>query len=172
MNELSEFRAMKDEMFRESDQSPLTDGQKEHFKGLHYYPENPDLVFKVKVEQFLEKQTITMLTSTNASQTYLRYGRIKMEVDGQPIELTIYASDHGYFLPFVDALTGVETYGAGRYLDPHPTGEGVFLIDFNYAYNPYCAYNERWSCPLTPAENRVNAAIRAGEKVFYVDHDE
>jgi hypothetical protein len=87
-------------------------------------------------------------------------------VDDQSAELTIYTSDGEYFLPFTDALAGKETYGAGRYLEPHPLGNGMFLIDFNYAYNPYCAYNARWSCPLTPFENRLKVSIRAGEKNF------
>jgi len=91
----------------------------------------------------------------------------KFRVDGQEAELTIYASHHGLFLPFVDALAGTETYGAGRYLDPEVLPNGKFLIDFNLAYNPYCAYNDRWSCPLTPFENRLKAPIRAGEKVFH-----
>ncbi len=72
----------------------------------------------------------------------------------------------GYFLPFVDALAGKETYGAGRYLEPEPLGKGLFLVDFNLAYNPYCAYNDMWSCPISPAENHLKIPIRAGEKLF------
>ncbi|HEY3290725.1 MAG TPA: DUF1684 domain-containing protein, partial [Anaerolineae bacterium] len=75
---------------------------------------------------------------------------------------------HGFFLPFVDALAGTETYGAGRYLEPEPIPGGQqFQVDFNLAYNPYCAYNDQWSCPLTPAENRLTVPVRAGEKVFH-----
>lgn len=81
------------------------------------------------------------------------------------MELTLFASDHGFFLPFVDSLRGEETYGAGRYLEPEEGPDGRFHIDFNLAYNPYCAYNENWSCPLTPFENRLNVPIRAGEKL-------
>ena len=77
-------------------------------------------------------------------------------------------NEHGgsFFLPFVDATSGKETYGAGRYLDIELTHDGEIVVDFNYAYNPYCAYNEQWSCPLTPFENRVQVPIRAGEKNF------
>ncbi len=84
-------------------------------------------------------------------------------MNGQEAELTIFAGDHGYFLPFVDSLAGEETYGAGRYLEPERLSNGKFSVDFNLAYNPYCAYNERWSCPLPPAENRIQVPIRAGE---------
>ena len=107
-----------------------------------------------------------MQTSTGSIQEYLRFGRFRFSIDGQQTELTIYENDHEYFLPFADALAGKETYGAGRYLEPQRTHHGKFLIDFNYAYNPYCAYNPRWSCPIPPAENRIKVPIRAGEKVF------
>ena len=70
------------------------------------------------------------------------------------------------FLPFADATSGVETYGAGRYLEPEALPDGRMSVDFNYAYNPYCAYNERWSCPITPAENRIDVPIRGGERIF------
>lgn len=166
MKTLTEFRREKDKFFGEHIQSPLTHEQKHVFKGLNYYPENPDLKLEVTVEEFSEKQVVTMQTSTGDLQTYQRFGRFKFYVNGRLAELTIFSNDDGYFLPFVDALAGKETYGAGRYLEPHPLDKGKFLIDFNYAYNPYCAYNELWSCPIPPAENRLNIPIRAGEKLF------
>ncbi|MCI0552006.1 MAG: DUF1684 domain-containing protein, partial [Anaerolineae bacterium] len=86
--------------------------------------------------------------------------------DGQTAELTIYKNSRGYFLPFVDDLAGKETYSAGRYLELEKLPNGKFLVDFNLAYNPYCAYNEQWSCPITPAENRLSVAVSAGEKIF------
>lgn len=166
MNPIKRFRTQKDQFFAEHPQSPLTHEQKHDFSGLQYFPENPDLVFKVTVKEFSEKKQVTMQTSTGDVQTYLRYGQFQFEVDGQQAELTIYASEHDFFLPFVDKLAGKETYGAGRYLDPKPLGKGKFVIDFNEAYNPYCAYNDHWSCPLPPAENRLAVPIRAGEKIF------
>ena len=83
-------------------------------------------------------------------------------------DLTIFKDQRSdnLFLPFADATSGNETYGAGRYLEIEMQNEGQLLVDFNYAYNPYCAYNENWSCPLTPAENRLSVAIRAGESLF------
>ena len=108
-----------------------------------------------------------MQTSTGSEQTYVRFGKFKFTVEGQEAELTIYSGPHGFFLPFADSLAGAETYGAGRYLEPEPLGKNKFLVDFNLAYNPYCAYNDRWSCPLTPRENRLNVAVRAGEKLFH-----
>jgi uncharacterized protein (DUF1684 family) len=167
MTDLHDFRAEKDVFFGRHPQSPLTRAQKHAFKGLAYFPENPALRLEVAVEQFDPQDTIQMQTSTGDVQTYQRYGRFTFTVDGQQAALTIYASDNGYFLPFVDALAGKETYGAGRYLEPEPLGDGKFLIDFNLAYNPYCAYNDKWSCPVPPAENRMMVPVRAGEMQFH-----
>jgi hypothetical protein len=166
MNALQKFRHEKDDFFRNHPQSPLTHEQKHVFRGLNYYSEHPDLKLEIKVDEFAQKEQVAMQTSTGDVVTYERFGRFQFTVDDQSAELTIYTSDGEYFLPFTDALAGKETYGAGRYLEPHPLGNGMFLIDFNYAYNPYCAYNARWSCPLTPFENRLKVSIRAGEKIF------
>lgn len=165
MSDLDQFRAAKDAAFARDPNSPLTREQKRAFRGLSYFPENPALSFEAAVEPFDNPQTVTMQTSTGDEQVYQRYGRFRFTVDGQEQQLTIYANEHGFFLPFVDALAGKETYPAGRYLEPEPAGGGLFHIDFNLAYNPYCAYNENWSCPLTPFENRLKVPIRAGEKL-------
>ena len=89
-------------------------------------------------------------------------------VDGEAVSLTVYRGGYGdeFFLPFADATTGRETYGAGRYLEVAVQEDGMHLVDFNHAYNPYCAYNPRWSCPIPPVENRLKVPIRAGEKLF------
>ena len=166
MTELEEFRQEKDAFFKSHPQSPLLPEQKRDFKGLSYFPENPALRLDVRVEEFSPKETVKMQTSTGDVQTYQKYGKFKFTVDGQEAELTLFASEHGFFLPFADSLAGEETYGAGRYLEPEPLGRAKFRVDFNLAYNPYCAYNEKWSCPLTPRENRLKVPLRAGEKVF------
>ncbi|MBE0671970.1 MAG: DUF1684 domain-containing protein [Anaerolineales bacterium] len=167
MSELDAFRAEKDEFFGSHPQSPLTREQRKDFHGLQYFPENDALRLEVKVEEFVDKQTFEMQTSTGDVQVYEKFGKFRFLVDGNEAELTIYRSQHGFFLPFVDALAGKETYPAGRYLDPEPLPGGYFIVDFNVAYNPYCAYNEMWSCPITPAENRLKVAISAGEKLFH-----
>ena len=167
MTELDEFRKMKDDFFAKDGQSPLTPGQKQAFKGLKYFPNNPGLILEVSVDEFADKQQIEMQTSTGDVQVYERFGRFTFKVDSQPVELTIYHSDSGWFLPFVDSLASKETYPAGRYLEPVYLESGRFLVDFNLAYNPYCAYNDYWSCPLTPFENRLKVGIRAGEKLFH-----
>ena len=167
MTSLEEFRKMKDDFFAHDGQSPLTPGQKKSFKGLRYFPPNPSLILEVIVHEFPDKQQVELQTTTSDIQVYERYGRFSFLVDGQTAELTIYQNDSGWFLPFVDSLASKETYPAGRYLEPEPLGDGLFRVDFNLAYNPYCAYNDYWSCPLTPYENRLRVPIRAGEKLFH-----
>ncbi len=166
MSQLEQFREEKDEFFRESHHSPLLPEQRADFGGLKYFPENPELRLEVEVAEFDEQDELQIQTNTGEVQTYRRFGRFQFEVEGQTAELTILENDNGFFLPFRDSQAGQETYGAGRYLEPTPIPGGKFEIDFNLAYNPYCAYNERWSCPLTPPENRLAVPIRAGEKVF------
>jgi uncharacterized protein (DUF1684 family) len=166
MDELDEFRKEKDQFFATDLESPLTSEQKRDFEGLAYFPYNPALQLEVTVNEFPDEKKVDIQTSTGNVQTYTRFGRFQFVVDGQIAELTLYAAPYGFFLPFADALAGTETYGAERYLEPEPLGDNRFLVDFNLAYNPYCAYNEMWSCPLTPPENRLKVAIRAGEKVY------
>jgi len=167
MTELEAFRDEKNEFFREHPQSPLSREQKKGFQGLNYFPENPALRLEVKVDEFEVKEEISMQTSTGDIQVYEKFGKFHFIADGKETELTIYRGEHGYFLPFIDALAGQETYPAGRYLEPEPLPDGRFYIDFNIAYNPYCAYNEMWSCPITPPANRLRVAVRAGEKLFH-----
>ncbi len=153
--ELEEFRADKDDFYAHDHRSPLPHAQQHTFKGLSYFPENKALVIKAKIDRKGEEQV------------YSRFGLVRFQVDGRPAQLTLYASagSHDLFLPFRDATSGKESYGAGRYLDLHTHGDEV-AIDFNYAYNPNCAYNPEWSCPLPPAENWLKVPIRAGEMTF------
>ena len=166
MQSLKAFRIEKDQFFGHHYQSPLTPVQKQLFKGLNYFPENPALRLEVDVEISATSENIVIQTTGGQPQIYKRFGKFSFLVDGQSAELTIYKNQHGYFLPFVDSLAGKETYPAGRYLEPEKLPNGKFLVDFNLAYNPYCAYNEQWSCPITPAENRLKVPVRAGEKIF------
>jgi len=166
VSDLDQFRTEKDEFFGHHPQSPLSPEQKSNFNGLKYFPENESLRLEVEAGLLNDDQPIQMQTTTGGSQVYFRHAKFKFAVDGQETELTIYKADYGYFLPFVDSLAGEETYPAGRYLEPEELPGNRFLVDFNIAYNPYCAYNDMWSCPITPAENRIKVPIRAGEKVF------
>ncbi len=109
-----------------------------------------------------------MQTSTGDEALFFRFGRIHFLVNGTQQTLTLYeAPGHGeLFLPFGDATNGRETYGGGRYLEVYPVENGKYQVDFNLAYNPYCAYSDAWSCPIPPAENRLSVKIEAGEKKY------
>jgi uncharacterized protein len=182
MSQLDQLRAQKDDFFLHDWQSPLTAEQRVGFSGLKYYPENSVLRLTILIEEYPDQEIVTMITSTGSAREYVKYGHFAFEVNGEVATLQVYQDPDGtyFFLPFVDATAPDETYGAGRYLDLEPIGEGKFLIDFNYAYNPYCAYSEpyevnpnavqRWSCPLPPRENYLKVRIEAGEKKYYKDH--
>ena len=168
LSELEDFRQQKDEVFRQHPESPLTPEQKQGFQRLRYYPENPALSVRAFLDRNVSHDVLEMDTSTGSKQTYTREGKITFRVDDQETDLYLYSTGdpHELFVPFRDATSGKETYGAGRYLEAPVAEDGTILVDFNYAYNPYCAYNERWSCPLPPLENWLKAPIRAGEMAF------
>jgi uncharacterized protein (DUF1684 family) len=171
MSERDAFRADKDSFFREHPRSPLRPEQRSSFEGLAYFPETDALVFRAPLETdgVDRGETIVMQTTTGGEQEYRRAGVVRFEVDGEPAQVTLFASPdmHELFLPFRDATSGHETYGAGRYLEVEPPdASGEVVVDFNDAYNPYCAYNPEWSCPIPPGENWLAVAIRAGEKSF------
>jgi uncharacterized protein (DUF1684 family) len=174
MSELADLRQEIDEFMKYHPQSPLEPEQQEAFAGLNYFEENGDLILKVEVERFPDGEPIvTMQTSTGDTQQYRRWGKFSFDVEGKEAALTIYSDPHGheFFMPFRDSTNGDETYGAGRYMDNHRPGMrnlggNRFKVDFNFCYNPYCAYNDLYSCPLPPRENWLKVPIRAGEKDF------
>ena len=168
MSKLTDFRSTKDHFVQHDPQSPLTSAQKATFGGLSYFDEEPSLRLMLQVQHFPEQEIIEMQTTTGGVASFVRWAKIAFSVDGAPAELTVYkdASDGSFFLPFADSTSGGETYGAGRYVELEAQPDGTLVVDFNYAYSPYCAYNEAWACPITPAENRLRVPIRAGEKNF------
>jgi len=169
MSELIDFRKAKDDFFKNDHQSPLSRDQRKAFTGLRYFPENPDLRFELALERAATPEQVVMATSTGDQQEYWHAGQIHFAVHSQKAVLQVYQSVQGrdYFLPFVDATAPEETYGAGRYLEPEQLPDGHLLVDFNRAYNPYCAYNDQWSCPLPPPANRLTVRVEAGELKFH-----
>jgi uncharacterized protein (DUF1684 family) len=165
MSALTDFRQEKDAFYKNSRQSPLTAAQRKVFTGLAYYPETASLRLELPLERLPHPKTVVLATSTGEDREYSQAGQVRFTVGAEQVALQVYESEDGsFFLPFVDATAPTETYGAGRYLDPQEVRPGILLVDFNLAYNPYCAYNERWSCPLPPAENRLSVRLEAGEK--------
>jgi uncharacterized protein (DUF1684 family) len=174
MGQLEQLRDDIDQFMKHHPQSPLDHDLRHDFDGLNYYDFDEGLVMEVAVDRFADDEPIiVMQTSTGDTQEYRRWGQFTFEVGGDKATMTIYSNPHGheFFMPFKDATNGKETYGAGRYLDDHrpgfhPLANDRFLIDFNFAYNPYCAYSPYFSCPLPPRENWVSVPVRAGEKDF------
>lgn len=160
------YRKEKDEFFRTSHHSPLGHVERADFTGLVYFDPNPDLVFTVPVEPGDESE-VRVETSDQNERVYKTAGTVQLEVEGEPVELTLYDTGHpGYFLPFRDSTSGKSTYGAGRYLDIEPNDDGTVTVDFNMAYNPSCVYDDAYSCPLPPVGNWLRVPIEAGERDY------
>ena len=154
-------------------QSPIPTLERKSFKGLNYYPPNIQYRFEVKLHEYSEKKTIRMVTTHGEEQEYIRWGKFRFKLDGKEQTLQLYKRNpkaERMFIPFRDATSGKETYGAGRYLDlelkKHYNSEGMWILDFNEAYNPFCAYSEAYTCPLVPPENWLTMPVCAGEKIY------
>lgn len=174
---VDDFRQRKDHDFGQSADSPIPAPERRQFSGLRYFPPDPALRVEARVEQLHGGGVIRMQTSDGQLRDYERYALLRFSVGGQEYHLTAYRTpdaepDETLFVPFRDAQAGKETYGAGRYLEiepPHAHGdssERYVTVDFNLAYNPYCAYSPYYSCPIPPAENTLAVAIRAGEMTY------
>ncbi|MFN2216084.1 MAG: DUF1684 domain-containing protein [Anaerolineales bacterium] len=164
---LEMFRDEKDQFFKKDPNSPLTEDQRIKFTKLNYFPENDKLRMELEMEMIDPPVHVILTTSTGEQRDYLHKGCIHFQVNNHDAELQVYTDGYGgYFIPFTDGTAPMETYGGGRYLEPEEISEGVLLVDFNLAYNPFCAYNDRWSCPIPPVENRIKVRIEAGEKNF------
>ena len=161
--------------FKDSLTSPLKHKDRLIFDSLAFYPIN---------EMFLVKATITltpysapfkMKTSTDRLADYRQWGIAHFEIDTQSFELPVYQNlrllnmpeyKSYLFIPFTDLTNGDETYGAGRYVEASIPEGDTLIIDFNKAYNPYCAYNDKYSCPIPPVKNHLEIEVKAGELIF------
>ena len=164
MTDYAALRAEKDEFFATDVTSPFEDGE---FEGLKWFAPDPALVFTVTPED-ADGSEVTMATSSGSEQVYRTALTARFVVGGEEVALTLFSVpgyDH-WFLPFRDRTSGKDTYGAGRYLDIPPNDDGTITIDFNLAYNPTCAYDDGWTCPLPPAGNWLQVPIEAGEKSY------
>ncbi len=166
------YRAEKDAFFKSAPGSPIPLEERDEFTGLPYYPIDEDLVFEgLTLEAYTgdEPSRFEIPTSDGRLRPAHRAGVFRFDLEGAPRQLTAYVLNDGrpesLFLPFLDATSGTETYGAGRYLDLEPDDDGTYAIDFNLAYHPSCVYAPQFSCPLTPAENRLPVAVGAGERL-------
>jgi uncharacterized protein len=172
MNPILRERTAKDAFFKSGEGSPILPGDKPLFRGLEYYPINPGLQFSARLYRHPNPERIRLGTNTGEIRNCLRYGYFDFQVGDKTCRLQTYrledATNHeaSLFIPFRDTTSGHETYGAGRYIDLKENTSGVYDLDFNRAYNPYCAYNAEFSCPIPPAENTLTVPIQAGEKKY------
>ena len=168
--QILQFRRGKDEFFRSSDQSPIPHDQRHHHAGLRYFaPDERYLVEGLRLEPDTDPTNTTeIVTSDGKTREAWRVGTLEFNVPGGHARLAGYAFEPGpiseLFIPFRDATSGHDTYGAGRYLDLEPEDDGTYALDFNFAYNPWCAYAPQYSCPLPPRENWLPFRIEAGEQ--------
>ena len=172
-DDVKRFRETRDKSFRNAGETPLTNEDFLKFKGLEYFDVNEKFIVKAKLEKTSEQQIFMIPTSIGTTRKYFKYGVLTFELNGKSFSLTVFQSEASaknngsLFVPFRDQTNGRETYGAGRYLDIKQPSEGVATLDFNYAYNPACAYGrDDFSCAIPPRENFLQIEIKAGEKVF------
>jgi uncharacterized protein (DUF1684 family) len=170
---IQSFREDKDEFFRDDPRSPIPAEDRAAFTGLPYFDVDEALRFEgLTLEPYAgnEPASFAIPTSDGKLRPAVRAGTFRFELGGEPRQLTAYtfenqADDGAVFVPVLDATSGAETYGAGRYLDLDREDDGTYALDFNLLYHPSCVYDAKYSCPLTPAENRLAVRIEAGEKL-------
>jgi len=168
------LRKERDHFFKTAPNSPLEESDKIHFKGLHYFPIDLRYRFEGVIERYIininnPKYYAIFLTNKGPKKRYIRYGKFKFTFEEKEYSLELYKSITSdiIFIPFYDKTNGKETYEGGRYLDSEIIMPGYrIVVDFNYAYNPSCTYNEKFVCVLPLEENRLNIEIRVGEKKF------
>jgi uncharacterized protein (DUF1684 family) len=172
LQKIETYRAKKDTTFLTDINSPLDKKQKKDFKGLSYYA--PNLTYRIEADfiEFDIKEMIKLGTTRNGERDYIKFGKAVFRLEGITHELLLLQPAEKrtstMFLAFTDETSGFETYGGGRYLDVE-VKKGKAMIDFNYAYNPYCSYNAAYDCVLPLKENHLKVKIQAGEKTTQKD---
>ncbi|RLM54091.1 DUF1684 domain-containing protein [Halobellus sp. Atlit-31R] len=177
MQAIEQNRDRKERYFRENQRSPIPPELRgEDFPGLDYYEADADYRYRLELERYDDPETVTVETTADGEQTYRRVGRFRFAVDGAEVSLDAFQPTDGsdrLWVPFRDATSGDETYGAGRYIDLEPAedklDDDTWVLDLNQAYNPTCAYNPMYECPLVPSSNWLDVPIEAGERDFPVD---
>lgn len=167
--EILAWRAAKDIAFRSPQESPLLPEDRAAFTGLPYYPISAMYRMPARLEENRTSLVIELPTSSTEMRRMQRVGTLRFTLAGTPLALTAFADEGAQtitrlFVPFGDLTSGTETYGGGRYLELDRTPTGLYDLDFNRAYHPFCVYNINYVCPVPPRENRLDIAIRAGER--------
>lgn len=176
--EIKEWQHELNEEFADPEESPLETKDLKKFKSLDFYPIAPEWCIKANFEYTPFQKPFTIPTSTERRPVYVQYGIAHFEIDGQQFDLPIYQSQElkeqeeykdYLFAPFTDLTNGFGTYGGGRYIDLRIPQGDTLILDFNKAYNPYCAYSGKYSCPIPPAKNDLALKVEAGVKAWNND---
>lgn len=167
---IARHRTEKDQFFTSGPESPVPPEKRQEFLPLAYFGIDESYVAAAVLAPSEREPAIEMPTSTGQRRQMRRAGALKFSLKGQPYQLTAFveAQDTSFnrlFIPFGDLTNGTETYAAGRYIDLTRMPSGLYEIDFNLAYQPYCYYNPTYDCPYPPAENRLGMPLRAGERM-------
>ncbi len=170
LRSVQEARTRKDEFFRGGADSPMKPADYGKFLPLSYFDVDPAYAPPGTLKLIEPRTRLVMPTSTGKQRDMERIGYLEFTLKGQPMRLTAFAEAgeptvSRLFIPFSDLTSGTETYQAGRYMDVDPQSSGVYIVDFNAAYHPYCYYNAEYDCPFPPAENRLKTPVRAGERL-------
>ncbi|MFH1567170.1 MAG: DUF1684 domain-containing protein [Gemmatimonadota bacterium] len=165
---IEQARASKDSLLKYGSDSPLPAPERAGFGGLAYYPFDPRYRLAGDLQIYGRQRLIEIPATGGATTTVERFGRFVATFEGMTFSLEVYRSPEVDQLSvyFTDQTNGSQTYGGGRYAPVRALGEGRYLVDFNEAYNPYCAYNHDYVCPLPPPQNRLSFAVRAGEMAY------
>ena len=165
-------RINKDEFFKQDFQSPIPPEEQANFRKLNYFEPDLNYRFELELEEFNKKEIVNIEDTGGNLRDFFKWGKFTFKIENNTCLLYAYKSEEGenrLFIPFKDASSGKETYGAGRYLDLYEERDKTgnkWILDFNLATNPWCAYSENYVCPLIPFENIVKVKINAGEKNY------
>lgn len=169
IEKIKQHRHEQDSFMRNAEESPFVE-QNKAYNGLNYFEPDPTFKVNAEVEKLTNGKIIPMPTSNGETKYYLEFALLHFDLLKSHHELKLYQStgeDKHFFLPFYDETSAITTYGSGRYVEiEYPENAQKITIDFNMAYNPYCAYTEGYSCPIPPRENYITVAIKAGEKNY------
>jgi uncharacterized protein (DUF1684 family) len=167
--EIAESRTAKDLQFASASDSPIADSVRESFHGLSYFEPDPKYKVTATLERLPVPETYSMSLTGGKAEEYQKIGRLRFDLEGVSCGLSVFQrpesqKEDSWFIPFTDKSNGFESYGGGRYLDVPRSTSSELELDFNRAYNPYCAYQSSYFCPVPPRENHLNLKVLAGER--------
>lgn len=174
IKQVQQYRQEKNDYMRDNPASPFKQDSLAHIEPLQYYSVDPEFVFKSKLYEYPQKDTVTVYGTKGEARKAVKYGYVTFKYKNQPYRVNVYkgassTAEEYYSIWFTDKTTGGDTYGVGRYIDfdINPDSNYVYTIDFNLAYNPYCAYSSKYSCAIPTKEDYIDLAVTAGEKKFH-----